>query len=199
MFTSRPASTVSDDLLYGSSDIAFSPYGEHWRQIRKLVTTHLFNVKKVHSYCRARKEEVSDYYMYMQHIHKQIVHACILFVYISIGEPGDGQDRGGSDHGCGSGHEHDDEHVRQRYLSRAMSGKFFRAEGRNKLFQELVEANSTLFGQARSLGFLSGRFLHNRHYTTTLSLALDDLTLKAATTTSCLMLKTYSARLLQTL
>jgi hypothetical protein len=49
VFASRPASTVSDDLLYGSSDIAFSPYGEHWRQIRKLVTMHLFTVKKVHS------------------------------------------------------------------------------------------------------------------------------------------------------
>jgi hypothetical protein len=60
-------------------------------------------------------------------------------------------------------------------VSRAMSGKFFRAEGRNKLFRELVEANSALFGgfnleyfpgQARSLGFLSRRFLHNRVHET---------------------------------
>jgi hypothetical protein len=57
-------------------------------------------------------------------------------------------------------------------VSRAVSGKFFRAEGRNKLFRELVEANSALFGGfnledyfprlARSLGFLSRRFLRNR-------------------------------------
>jgi hypothetical protein len=50
-------------------------------------------------------------------------------------------------------------------VSRAVSRKFFRAEGRNKLFRELVEANSTLFGgfnledyfpgRARSLGFFS--------------------------------------------
>jgi hypothetical protein len=80
VFASRPASTSCDDLLYGSSDIGFSPYGEHWRQARKLVTTHLFTVKKVHSYHHTRKEEVSDYYMYMQHIHKQnrpCMHICI--------------------------------------------------------------------------------------------------------------------------
>jgi len=57
-------------------------------------------------------------------------------------------------------------------VSRAVSGKFFRAEGRNKLFRELVEANTSLFGGfnledyfpvlARSLGFLSRRFLLNR-------------------------------------
>jgi hypothetical protein len=58
VFASRPTSTLSDEILYGSSDIAFSPYGEHWRQARKLVTAHLFTVKRVHSYRRARKEEV---------------------------------------------------------------------------------------------------------------------------------------------
>jgi len=36
------------------------------------------------------------------------------------------------------------------------------------------------------------------HYTTTPDLALDDLTLKAATTAYGLTLKTYSVRLLQT-
>ena len=57
-------------------------------------------------------------------------------------------------------------------VSRAVSGKFFRAEGRNKLFRELVEANSALFGGfnledyfpglARSLDFLSRGFLCKR-------------------------------------
>jgi hypothetical protein len=57
-FASRPASKISNTLLYGSSDIAFSPYGDHWRQIRRLVTTHLFTVKKVNSYRLSRQEEV---------------------------------------------------------------------------------------------------------------------------------------------
>ena len=34
-FASRPASKVADVLFYGSTDIGFSPYGEHWRQLRK--------------------------------------------------------------------------------------------------------------------------------------------------------------------
>jgi cytochrome P450 len=82
VFASRPASTISDDLLYGSSDIAFSPYGKHWRQIRKLVTTHLFTVKKVHSYCRARKEEVTPICICNTYINKSSMHAYYLYIYV---------------------------------------------------------------------------------------------------------------------
>ena len=57
-FASRPASKISNTLVYGSSDIAFAPYGDHWRQLRRLVTTHLFTVKKVNSYRLSRQEEV---------------------------------------------------------------------------------------------------------------------------------------------
>jgi len=85
VFASRTASTVSDDLLYGSSDIVFAPYGEHWRQIKKLATTHLFTVKKVHSYGRARKEEVSEttttIYICVYATHTYIYNLCI---YICI-------------------------------------------------------------------------------------------------------------------
>jgi len=58
IFASRATTGISDTLLYSSSDIALAPYSEHWRQARKLVTAHLFTVKKVHSYRHARKEEV---------------------------------------------------------------------------------------------------------------------------------------------
>nr|AGT16178.1 Cytochrome P450, E-class, group I [Saccharum hybrid cultivar R570]AGT16711.1 hypothetical protein SHCRBa_030_E01_F_60 [Saccharum hybrid cultivar R570] len=47
VFASRPAPKVLHNFLYGSSTIAFGPYGEHWRKVRKLVTTRLFTVKKV--------------------------------------------------------------------------------------------------------------------------------------------------------
>ncbi|CAD6265739.1 unnamed protein product [Miscanthus lutarioriparius] len=57
-FASRLASKISNTLVYVSSDIAFSPYGNHWRQVRRLVTTHLFTVKKVNSYRLSRQEEV---------------------------------------------------------------------------------------------------------------------------------------------
>ena len=57
-FASRPASKVADVLLYGSTDIGFSPYGEHWRHLRKLITTHLLSIKKVNSNRDARHDEV---------------------------------------------------------------------------------------------------------------------------------------------
>jgi len=145
VFASRPTSTVSDDLLYGSSDIAFSPYGEHWRQARKLVTTHLLTVKKVNSYCRSRKEEVS---LVMDKIREAATAGTAVDMSVAMNT------------------------FANDIVSRAVSGKFFRAEGRNKLFRELVEANTSLFGGfnledyfpvlARSLGFLSRRFLLNR-------------------------------------
>jgi len=57
-------------------------------------------------------------------------------------------------------------------ISRAVSGKFFRAEGRNKLFRELANSNSVLLagfnledyfpGLANSLGFLTGWFMRTR-------------------------------------
>ena len=57
-------------------------------------------------------------------------------------------------------------------ISRAVSGKFFRVEGRNKLFRQLVNTNSVLLGGfhledcfpslAHSLGFLTRWFLRNR-------------------------------------
>jgi len=57
-------------------------------------------------------------------------------------------------------------------ISRAVSGKFFRVEGRNKLFRELINTSSVLLGGfnledyfpilARSLDFLTRWFLRNR-------------------------------------
>ncbi|EES13188.1 hypothetical protein BDA96_07G003400 [Sorghum bicolor] len=146
VFASRPASTATDDLMYGSTDIAFSPYGEHWRQARKLVTSHLFTVKKVQSYRSARKEEVR---LVLAKLHEAAAAAGTAVDMSTMMNT-----------------------FANDIVSRAVSGKFFRAEGRNKLFRELVEANSALFGGfnledyfpglARSLGFLSRRFLHNR-------------------------------------
>jgi hypothetical protein len=38
VFASRPHSVVAEVVLYGPSDIGFAPYGEYWRQGKKLVT-----------------------------------------------------------------------------------------------------------------------------------------------------------------
>ncbi|XP_020579081.1 cytochrome P450 71A21-like [Phalaenopsis equestris] len=45
--------------VYHGRDIAFAPYGEYWREMRKMTILHLLNNKKVKSYKQARKEEVA--------------------------------------------------------------------------------------------------------------------------------------------
>jgi hypothetical protein len=59
VFASRPTPKVLHNFLYGSSTMAFGPYCEHWRKVRKLVTTRLFTDKKVNSFRHARQEEVT--------------------------------------------------------------------------------------------------------------------------------------------
>ncbi|CAM0958935.1 unnamed protein product [Alopecurus aequalis] len=117
IFASRPSSKMVEYIMYGaSSDIAFAPYGEHWRQARKLVTTHLFTVKKVQSYRNARLQEV-------KHVMARIRDAAGA---VDLGE-------------MLNAYTND-------VVSRAVSGKFFRAEGRNKLFKKLLEENLALVG-----------------------------------------------------
>jgi len=145
IFASRPTTAITDTLMYSSSDIALAPYGEHWRQARKLVTAHLFTVKKVHSYRHGRQEEV-------RLVMAKIREAAAASTAVDIGEM---MNTFAND-----------------IISRAVSGKFFRVEGRNKIFRELVNTNSILLGGfnledyfpglANSLGFLTRWFLRNR-------------------------------------
>ncbi|KAK1319770.1 hypothetical protein QJS10_CPB04g01571 [Acorus calamus] len=59
VFASRPALKVPQVLFYGARDIVFSPYGEFWRQVRKITTVHLLNSKRVKSYRVVREESVA--------------------------------------------------------------------------------------------------------------------------------------------
>ena len=57
-FAQRPQILASEIVTYGGSDIAFSPYGEYWRQMRKVCTVELLTTKRVQSFSSIRKEEV---------------------------------------------------------------------------------------------------------------------------------------------
>ncbi|KAM5571884.1 hypothetical protein ABKV19_012120 [Rosa sericea] len=67
---SRPKPTAANILLYGCQDIAFSPYGEYWRQVRKLCVVELLSLKRVQQFQFAREEEVEE-------LVKKIRKACL--------------------------------------------------------------------------------------------------------------------------
>lgn len=59
-FANRPFLLAADILAYGATGITFSPYGEYWRQIRKICVMEFFGVKRVQSFKSIREEEVSS-------------------------------------------------------------------------------------------------------------------------------------------
>jgi len=57
-FASRPLSATVRVLTNGGRDIIFAPYGEHWRQLRKVAITELLSARRVLSFRAIREEEV---------------------------------------------------------------------------------------------------------------------------------------------
>lgn len=57
-FSSRPPSLGMQKLSYGGLDIAFSPYNDSWRELRKICVLHLFSNKQVQSFRPIREDEV---------------------------------------------------------------------------------------------------------------------------------------------
>ncbi|CAM0880507.1 unnamed protein product [Alopecurus aequalis] len=57
-FASRPPSAMAERLLYGR-DVAFAPYGEYWRQARRVCVVHLLSPLRILSFRRVREEEVA--------------------------------------------------------------------------------------------------------------------------------------------
>ncbi|TVU15360.1 hypothetical protein EJB05_38878 [Eragrostis curvula] len=107
---------AAEIIMYGPSDIGFAPYGEHWRQARKLVTTHLLSAKKVQAFRRAREEEVGA-----------------VMAGSARRQPRASGGRGRAA-----------PVVQERPACRAVMGESFRSEGRNMLFRELVADTSPL-------------------------------------------------------
>ncbi|MFQ6650677.1 hypothetical protein Gotur_023183, partial [Gossypium turneri] len=60
IFANKPYMIVVDVITYGYRDIVMAPYGNCWRQVRKICTVELLTAKRVQSFESIRQEEVSD-------------------------------------------------------------------------------------------------------------------------------------------
>ncbi|KAH9620986.1 hypothetical protein KSS87_003391 [Heliosperma pusillum] len=58
IFSSRPQLYAAKWISYGCYDITFAPYGEYWREVRKIVLLELLSLKRVQSFRSTREEEV---------------------------------------------------------------------------------------------------------------------------------------------
>ncbi|GJN39906.1 hypothetical protein PR202_gb29059 [Eleusine coracana subsp. coracana] len=112
---------MADVILYGSSESCYAPYGDHFRKVRKLVTVHLLSSKKVLAYRPDREEEVA---LVMEKLAGAATSGGKVVVDMSETLHSFAND----------------------LICRAVSGKFFRAEGRNKMFKELIDTNAALLG-----------------------------------------------------
>ncbi|XP_060210024.1 premnaspirodiene oxygenase-like [Lycium barbarum] len=59
-FASRSPTMLGKIFCYDCTDIAFSPYGDYWRQMRKLCIIELLSAKMVKSFSPIRQDELSS-------------------------------------------------------------------------------------------------------------------------------------------
>ncbi|KAJ0969448.1 hypothetical protein J5N97_022325 [Dioscorea zingiberensis] len=136
IFANRPILRATEILLYGGLDMGFAPYGEHWRQLRKICVINLLSMKRVQSFQAAREEEVA-------HLMDKISQACSLHPLESL-NMSQVLNLFSNDMTC-----------------RALMGKLSGEEGRNILFHKLIEENILLLSGFNlvdyfpSLGWLS--------------------------------------------
>ncbi|KAK4779342.1 hypothetical protein SAY86_006870 [Trapa natans] len=59
-FAARSPLLASKILFYNSTDITFMPYGEQWKQLRKICSLELLSMNRVKSFRQIREEEMSN-------------------------------------------------------------------------------------------------------------------------------------------
>nr|POE93751.1 cytochrome p450 71d8 [Quercus suber] len=59
-FVLRPQTLGTKIVFYDGLDIAFAPYGDYWRQMRKVCILELLSAKRVQSFSSLREDEVCN-------------------------------------------------------------------------------------------------------------------------------------------
>ncbi|KAJ4790557.1 Cytochrome P450 family 71 protein [Rhynchospora pubera] len=59
-FATRNPTVTVKILSYNGKDIAFAPYGDYWRQVRKICILELLSLKRVQSFRSIREEETAN-------------------------------------------------------------------------------------------------------------------------------------------
>ncbi|CAM8912728.1 unnamed protein product [Rhodiola kirilowii] len=57
-YSSRPAAACIGKLTYNYADMAFTPYSEYWREMKKICIVELFSLKRVQSFRPVRNEMI---------------------------------------------------------------------------------------------------------------------------------------------
>ncbi|KAJ1289372.1 hypothetical protein BS78_02G158900 [Paspalum vaginatum] len=58
-FSSRPHNAAAHKQTYGSRNISFSPYGDHWRRVKKIAVVHLLSQRRVEAFALVRQTEAA--------------------------------------------------------------------------------------------------------------------------------------------
>ncbi|CAO2164765.1 unnamed protein product [Urochloa humidicola] len=139
-FASRPPSASADILVGtgagGTYGVALAPYGDYWRQARKLVSAHQLSAGKVHSLRRVREGEV---------------RRALAGVGAAAGAAVDVGEVVGA--------------IVNGVVCAAVSGRLlFRPGGRNcrEMFRELILDNSTLLGGFNIRDYFPSLLLGNK-------------------------------------
>ncbi|CAM0885628.1 unnamed protein product [Alopecurus aequalis] len=74
VFCSRSQPYTAHGTLYGCRDIAFSPYGERWRQLRRIAVVHLLSARRVDSFRKLREEEVASFLERIRSVREEAVN-----------------------------------------------------------------------------------------------------------------------------
>ena len=58
IFANRPQMLAGKHLNYNNSSIGLAPYGDHWRNLRRLTTLELFSTSRLAMFASIRQEEI---------------------------------------------------------------------------------------------------------------------------------------------